>query len=180
MYRIDKDGQGAGGLMCPPGHPNLFYVAKMYTGPRGRKVIGWSSIDSVLDDPDASEGVKRTVRRILDSAKLTCSEDWLRQVYGYFRHSYAPESLTRNVSESISDRSDSLPPERHLAVLCVREYFPDHQPRLDLITDPGKGYGSWPCTKCGAKVQYEARIDAHAVYDTRKAECPNGGTHTID
>jgi hypothetical protein len=86
---------------------------------------------------------------------------------------------------------DPIDPERHLAVLCIREYFPDHTPRLDLIDNPGKGHGSYPCTKCGEKVQYEAKFDkltkvstrvsgggmTHWSYDT---ECPEGGDHTTE
>jgi hypothetical protein len=86
---------------------------------------------------------------------------------------------------------DPIDPERHLAVLCIREYFPDHEPRLDLIANPGKGYGSYPCTKCGERVQYEARLDKLAVVTTRivpgegtvwsrVAECSKGGDHTTD
>ena len=78
----------------------------------------------------------------------------------------------------------SLPPEHHLGYLCVREYFPDHQPRLNLIADPGHGYGAGTCSKCGQRVQYEARHDALCVvtsgarwrYDP---DCPRGGQHEI-
>ena len=66
----------------------------------------------------------------------------------------------------------------------MREYFPDHQPREDLIADPGTGYGSWPCVKCGKRVQYEARVNgfAEAVPSARNGlnyvtECPAGGQH---
>ena len=86
---------------------------------------------------------------------------------------------------------EPIDPNRHLAVLCVREYFPDHEPRLDLIVNPGKGYGSCPCTKCGETVQYEAKFDKLTKVTTRiipgegtkwtyQTECPEGGDHTID
>ena len=76
---------------------------------------------------------------------------------------------------------EPIDPERHLAVLTVRHYFPDHTPRLDLIADPGKGYGSWPCTKCGERVQYEAKFDKLARFTDRSDDpgCPQGGDHTI-
>lgn len=84
---------------------------------------------------------------------------------------------------------EPLDPARHLAVLCVQEYFPDHEPRLDLIENPGKGYDAQPCAKCGGKVQYEAKFDALTVVSTRivpgegtvwtyGVECPSGGGHT--
>lgn len=86
---------------------------------------------------------------------------------------------------------EPIDPARHLAVLTVREYFPDHEPRLDLIADPGHGYGASPCTKCGEKVQYEAKFDKLAKVTTRmdgrgmthwtyETDCPEGGDHTTD
>lgn len=59
-----------------------------------------------------------------------------------------------------------MDPERHAAVACIREYFPNHTPRLDLIADPGDGYGSRTCTVCDKRVQYEAKFDALAVVTT--------------
>lgn len=73
----------------------------------------------------------------------------------------------------------SLPAERHAAVAMVREYFPEHRPSLDLIADPGKGYGSYPCGKCGKSVQYEARCDGLAVYGSNDTACSEGGLHRI-
>jgi hypothetical protein len=86
---------------------------------------------------------------------------------------------------------EPINPERHLAVLCIREYFPDHEIRHDLIADPGNGYGSWPCMKCGERVQYDAKTDKLAVVTTRTVpgegtvwsrvtECSAGGDHTTD
>jgi hypothetical protein len=182
LYAISHDGHGSGGFMCPPGHWNHEYTLNGYYG--GRRKANADSISGIgyalEEDSGASESVKERVRRIMDAATLTDSDMWERSVYGYFRYSYAPENGDRNVSNAISDHSDSLPAERHLAVLCIREYFPDHEPRLDLIADPGKGYGSYPCVKCGERVQYEARFDAlafvkpHGGYGT---ECPRGGKH---
>jgi len=150
------------------------------------------SIDYALtDEADASEEVKAQVRAILASAETTPSEAWVRNVYGYFRSMYAPESGSRNVSEAVSDRDNTLPPERHLGYLTVKEYFPTHEPRTDLIADPGKGYGAYPCVKCGQTVQYEARYDAHVTVSTRVAagcgtvweygkDCPQGGAHSVE
>jgi hypothetical protein len=86
---------------------------------------------------------------------------------------------------------EHIDPARHLAVMCIREYFPDHEPRTELIATPGNGYGARACTKCGEKVQYEAKFDAHVTVSTRMdgsgmthwtygKECPQGGAHTID
>lgn len=86
---------------------------------------------------------------------------------------------------------EPIDPARHLAVLMVRKYFPDHVARLDLIDNPGTAYGSRPCTKCGERVQYEAKFDKLAKITTRVdgtgmthwtygTECPSGGDHTTD
>ncbi|MEV7675031.1 hypothetical protein [Streptomyces sp. NPDC088752] len=100
---------------------------------------------------------------------------------------FVPERVTAT-PPAIPEQID---PARHLAVMCIREYFPDHEPRTELIENPGKGYGAHPCTKCGQKVQYEAKFDAHAVVTTRMdgtgmthwsydTECPEGGAHTVE
>lgn len=81
-------------------------------------------------------------------------------------------------------------PETHAAVTHIRRYVPDHAPRVDLITNPGKGYGSHPCDTCGERVQYEERKDALCVVTTRLSgsgitrwsyneTCTNGGPHTV-
>lgn len=219
LYEIINNGQGAGGLMCPPGHPNHSYVVYGYWGGRVKPVNGpdmVSNIGYLIKDEnnDVPAGVKAQAQKIMADAKLVCSEAWVRHVYSYFRNSYSPDGVNRNVSASISankcvcrcgdeflgERSLSrhlethnrshypvttpLPPAtHHLGYLCVREYFPDHEPREDLIADPGNGYGNHPCAKCGLHVQYESRKDALCVVIsgpsrwTYNAECPEGGNH---
>lgn len=190
-YRIAKD-SGTGGFMCPPGHWNHTYSLNEYSSPQGRVVQGISVIECALaEDAEVAPAIVATVQRIMANATLVESEAWVRNVYGYFKSMYAPESGDRNVSKAISDRTNALPPERHLATLYIREYFPDHKPRVDLILDPGKGFGNWPCDKCGNRVQYEAKFDAYAIVSTDIApgqgvhwqygtECPEGGKHTVD
>lgn len=85
---------------------------------------------------------------------------------------------------------EPMDPERHAAVAFIRTYFPDHTPRLDLILDPGKGYGLYLCTKCGERVRYEAKFDKMTKGDTQvdgagvkhwtyENGCPQGGDHTV-
>lgn len=232
LYIIKRDGHGSGGFLCPPGHPNHFYTVEGYYGGKVKPVSGPDSIgalDSLIADEygDVPAHVKADAQRIMDSAQLTCSEAWVRSVYGYFRNSYSPDGTDRNVSHAISTGKlrcqcgadfwnrrglDShlaghqagvtafgvtavitpghgeaaplrLPADHHLGYLCVREYFPDHQPRTDLIADPGRGYGSYPCDKCGTRVQYEARYDAWCVVQTMPwkwtPDCPEGGHHQV-
>jgi len=231
LYVIKRDGQGSGGFLCPPGHPNHFYAVEGYWGGRVKPVTGpdlIAGLDYLItnEDSDVPADVQARAQRIMDSAELTCSEAWVRNVYGYFRNSYSPDGEDRNVSHAVSTGKlhcrcgeefwngkglaahlsrhqtaftafgvsvpvapghgqvyPPLPPaEHHLGYLCVREYFPEHTPRLDLIADPGQGYGSYPCLKCGKRVQYEARVDgfAEVIPGARwryVIECPAGGQH---
>lgn len=177
-WRINKDGRGMGGLMCPPGHWNHLYMVERWVGGRTQDYEGWANLDQAVDDTSLPATIRGQARRIRETTELVCSERWLRHTYGYFRNCYAPEDLDRNVSNAIIPKAgeEIPPPERHLAVLCVRAHFPEHEPRLDLIADPGRGYGSWACTKCDQPVQYEARWDKLVVYPTG-LECPKGGDH---
>lgn len=321
FYKImSGDKGGSGSFLCPPGHPRHSYSLYEYESPRHRIECGIGAIDNALtDEADASPAIRRAVQKIMDEAVLVPSEMWIRHTYGYFRDSYAPETLDRNVSNAIThspaaiaaaaarkaladafevpgklytteirplpwieeggrgvadsnsyrdgskkpmraarrgyevtakadgtrvyvyaladdgtrygavstllryadalteagfvnvkiqDPQDTgtafvpervtadnpvlierIDPKRHLAVLCIREYFPDHEPRLDLIGDPGQGYGAHPCTKCGTRVQYEARLDKMAEVSTRMVGamthwtrnplCPEGGDHEV-
>ena len=226
VFRIVRTGQGMGGFMAPPGHPDHFYEVRGYW-PRGDRAVNvarrreadsYGSLSGVLEN-DRNEypaSVQDQAQRIMDRAELVCSEAWVQQVYGYFRDSYSPDGIDRNVSNAISSgklhcncgedfynrrgldyhlehgpvtggphfeiAKPHPPAEHHLGYLCVRSYFPDHTPRTDLITDPGKGYGSYPCDKCGKRVQYEARQDALAEVLpggrwSVSTECPAGGKH---
>lgn len=294
---------GSGSFLCPPGHPRYSYSLWEYESPRHRIECGIGAIDNALtDEADASPALRRAVQKIMDEAELVPSEMWIRHVYDYFRDSYAPENLDRNVSNAITHnpakivvnatrkaladtyknndsfmddpnycdgskrpmraarrgyevtgkrdgsevfvyaladdgtrygalhlledhaetltdngftdvriepvqrrdgefipervratvpvKVDRIDPGRHLAVLCIREYFPDHEPRLDLIEDPGNGHGGGKCGKCGARVQYEARVDklcevttrvdgTGMTHWTRNPECPKGGDHEV-
>lgn len=97
--------------------------------------------------------------------------------------------IPERVRAAVPVKIERIDPNRHLAVLCIREYFPDHEPRLDLIDDPGDGYGASPCVKCGDRVQYEARLDklckvttrmvGMMTHWTRDPECPKGGDHEV-
>jgi len=215
LYTIKRDGQGSGGFLCPPGHPNHEYVLKGYYGGRVKRDADlYASIELALDPAeDIPESVREHARRIMSEANLVCSVAWVKSVYGYFRNSYSLDGADRNVSHAVIFRPGCrhverhrpckagpddgvhtganvpgwhkwdpaiIPPaEHHLGYLCVKSYFPEHTPILDLIESGSpRGYGSYPCLKCDQRVQYEARYDAHVVYP-RGVECPKGGRHEI-
>lgn len=83
------------------------------------------------------------------------------------RHEPMTDTHASRIVADLSSPPTPMDPERHAAVACIREYFPGHAPRLDLIADPGDGYGSRTCAACGKRVQYEAKFDALAVVSTR-------------
>lgn len=156
---------GTGGFLCPPGHPAHTY--SVIQGPvRNPRVV--ESVEAAINDPDVPGDIKSRVRSIMSRAVLIESEHWLRMVYGYFRSMYVPESGSRNASDLIVDTSGQLPAERSAAVAMIREFFPGHAPRVDLIRaaldKSMKLYGSYPCAHCGERVQYEPRTDSYSPF----------------
>lgn len=168
----------SGNFLCPPGHPNHRWEvrgassrAKLTTDP---DFIG--SVENVAANWSMPAGIRKDAQKKLDEAQLVCSELWLRYVYGYFRNCYSPDGTDRNVQVMI----DAGPPEHHLGYLMVKRYFPDAEPRLDLIADSSGGYGARKCAKCGTKLQYEASVDAFAEAITARLDCPSGGQHSTN
>lgn len=177
-FRFKRDARRAlGGFLMPPGHPNHEYYVAEYVSPRGRRELGTYALDSVIDSEWIPAPVRARAQRILDGAELRCSELWVRDVYGYFRDMYLPESGSTNVSDMVSDSAHALPVDRHAAVAFVRRFFPDHEARTDLIADASYCYGAYACVKCGKSVQYSARLDAYAPYGVPSAVCESGGVH---
>jgi hypothetical protein len=163
-WHITRTGHGQGSFLCPPGHPA--HVYSVIEGPANNPRTSMS-IESAAQEDWVPQHIRERAAKIIANATLIESEGWLRHVYGYFRSMYLPESGERNVSTLLSAKRDELPDERHAAVAAVREYFPDHAPRADLIADSYTGrklYGSYPCVHCAEAVQYEARVDGLAVF----------------
>jgi hypothetical protein len=188
-YKIVK-GTGAGGFMSPPGDPAHLYSIESYSSNRSNaRLTGSYSIES--DAEWIPQHIRDRARKILESATRTPSELWIRNVYGYFRNMWTADGRAWSTTDAIkSGRPEGAPIEWHAAVVHVRRHFPDHEPRAELIDDPGNGYGAYPCDKCGQRVQYEAHLDALAVVSTRMsgsgitqwsyvADCPEGGAHVV-
>ncbi|WP_189112229.1 hypothetical protein [Pilimelia terevasa] len=180
-----------GGFLSPPGDPAHTYRVVTYAGPRSNKAIGLAGLSYAADAANSwiPEHVRRHAQQLIRDADRTPSELWVRHVYGYFRNMWTHDGRPwQSVSSLISGRPVDAPEDHHAACVFVRQFFPDHQPRTDLIADPGKGYGSCPCTKCGQRVQYEARHDVLCVVTTRltgsgitiwsySSVCGAGGKH---
>jgi hypothetical protein len=167
----------SGSFLTPPGHPMHFHHVEDGPAKNPNLIAG---LDYALGDPygDVPVDLQARVRALYDATTLVDSELWQRMVYGYFRNCYSPDGTNRDVGDAIIDPTRSLPPERHLAFLAVKTYFPDAEPRLDLIASGGD-YGTKKCTKCGATLQYEAKVDAFAEAITAATACPSGGAHEV-
>lgn len=191
----------AGSFLCPPGHPNHFHHIE--AGRRDDPDL-FAGLDYALrpDSDDVPESIRARVQKMFDDAQLVCSEDWVRSIYAYFRNCYSPDGKDRNTSRALivgqpwyvdkGSRYDTLNrsdealaaddprviPTHHLAYLMVRSYFPDHEPRLDLIETP-PAWGQKPCIKCGTNLQYEAAVDGWAIPITDVRDCPQGGLHEV-
>jgi hypothetical protein len=126
-YEIIRHEGGMGSDLCPPGHPNYTHLVRFGPGDEA----GMCSVGYAVTAAHIPAACREQARQLIAGAALAETEEWLREVYGRFRWSYAPED--GDVRDAILDCSCSLPPDRHLAVLWVRRHFPGHQPRTDLI-----------------------------------------------
>lgn len=132
---------GCGCLGEPPNHPR-YEVMPVYTRygnspPDGQPQYYLNRIGfDYLDEVDALfEPLPYQHPRV---------QAWERDQYSYFRTCYSPDGLTRDVSKCIIDTTNKEQAEHHLAYLAVKIYYPEAEPRLDLIEKPpiyGKGGG---------------------------------------
>lgn len=189
VYKIVK-GSGGGGFLHPPGDPAHAYSIVSYSSNRrNARETGFYGLDSTAEW--LPKHIRDRAREILDRASREPSELWIRSVYGYFRNMWTTDGVMwTSVADLVSSRPEDAPADWHAATVYVRKWFPDHEARTDLIVDPGKGYGSYPCDRCGKRVQYESRFDALTVVTTRsrpgggtdwayEADCIGGGKHEV-
>lgn len=162
--RIGKEGagrwflvrEGMGGFLDPPGAISHDWSLEFWRGPNSKEAEESYGLSAALGESYIPEPIKARIRAHIEAHdRPEMTEEWVRSVYAYFRHCYSPDGEDRNVSRCDivkpnpdgdgyvwgtfgRDRVTDEPPpaERHLAYLCVREHFPDHTPRLDLIAAP--------------------------------------------
>jgi hypothetical protein len=143
------------------------------------------------------DGTDRNVSNAISSSKLHCKcgeEFWSQRALNLHidlerGRARGPKGRPARGNAGHYEIAVPTPPaEHHLGYLCVKGYFPEHTPRLDLIEGDGSGYGSRPCIKCGENVQYEARHDGWAKVRTTVTGlwggtdpvCPkDGGKHEV-
>jgi hypothetical protein len=146
--------EGMGGFLNPPGDAEHTYSVAEYRGSRSTEAESMMSLRGALAESWVPEPVKAVARRKLAECKGEATEGWLRDVYRHFRNCYSPDGENRNASDCLIVKASpdgngfvlgsfgkdgwmaELPPaDHHLAVMYVRQFFPDHEPRTDLILD---------------------------------------------
>lgn len=157
---------------------------------RGYEVTATRDGSEVFVYALADDGTRYGALHLLEDHAETLTDNGFADVRIEDPQNKGGQFVPERVRATVPVKIERIDPNRQLAVLCIREYFPDHEPRLDLIDDPGKGYGAWPCTKCGEKVQYEARLNKWArvttrmvgamTHWTRNPQCAEGGDHEVD
>lgn len=174
-YKIVSGGMGS--FLCPPGHPN--HTRHVMEKAGNHREVGSMAIDSATRYDYLPEAIRDRAQRLIDNATMVESDLWVRSVYGYFRNMWTADGRMWERADNLNvGRPDGAPDDWHAAPLYIRQYFPDHAVRADLIASPGKGYGSYPCDKCGTAVQYEPSADKLAPYGGTP-ECPEGGDHVV-
>ena len=122
----------------------------------------------------ADDGTRYSAKHLADYAEALEASDVFTDVA---KQVHPEDPLLDRIVATLTDPPQPMAPERHSAVAAVREYFPDHEPRLDLIANPKPTAGL--CEKCGKQVQYEAKL-RKLVTGTRwpyNTECTDGGDH---
>lgn len=177
----------AGGSTPAGENPENFRqgVTALYGKRRGWEITAAPDATRVYVYALADDGSRYSADHLAQYAEALDASDEFTSV----TVSAHPEDSTLDrVVAVLADPPQPMDPERHSAVACIREYFPDHTPRLDLIGNPKPTCG--PCEKCGQKVQYEGKLGKLAAVRTRvdgrgvthwsySTECSSdGGDHT--
>jgi hypothetical protein len=149
-----EDERGQGGFLAPPGHASHSLRVEEYRGSRSSESESSLSVDSALTEEWVPSALKVAICKAMAQYEAQCTEDWVQSIYSYFGNCYSPDGVNRNVSDCLIVKAneggfgyvtgpfgadgwlESLPPaEHHLGYLYVKQYFPEHTPRTDLIED---------------------------------------------
>ena len=135
---------GMGGFLNPPGNAEHLYSI---SEERGGHEVGSYSLGAAAQSDWLPATVRMRAQRKLEQRPGESSEQWIQSVYNYFRGCYSPDGIDRNASKCIIPKGDhAMPNEWHLAVLHIRQWFPDHEVRVDLIANNGP-LGAWSKSK---------------------------------
>ena len=129
--------EGMGGFLNPPGDAEYNWSVRSVRSGRDN----YSSLRYALTEP-YYVSIKADIERKLVENPPQFTTDWEQQVYAYFRNCYSPDGTERNVSVCVITspwyNCPRFNPRFHLAYLHIKKFFPDYEPNLDLIDNPGK------------------------------------------
>lgn len=156
-YRLQKD-PGCGCHMDPPGFPTYFlqsvYTSTGNSPPRTAKadeVIAFEDKLYITSTPGWVAGDtwdtrhkkrEQRMRRLWLPLPINHPRviAWIRVCYLYFGGMYVPESGSTNSAKL----EHSGPPERYRPFTYVREFYPEHELDVDLMTRrPERHEGDW-------------------------------------
>lgn len=130
---------GAGGFLNPPNDAEHSFSIQEFRGGDKMRIC---SLRYASEDNYLPRQVKAAAVRCIKAHKGNVNdENWIASVYNYFRNCYSPDGINRSLSDCIvATELSKYPPEWHLAYLFIKQFDPEHTPRLDLISaDPGYG-----------------------------------------
>jgi len=123
-FRIVNSGMG--GLLNPPGDAEHNWSIQTF----GRHGNGDEySLRYALKSDYIPEHIKQQIRDLFAANPPQLTEEWVRDCYKYFKNCYSPDGKQRLISKLVREG----PPEYHAAHLHIVQFFPDYQPRLDLL-----------------------------------------------
>lgn len=130
--------EGMGCFLNPPGDAEHKYSI---IEERGGHAVGFYSLRSAIKETWIPNRVNLLANRLIKKCHPVPDPLWIAEVYNYFENCYAPDDLDQSISNCIVDPMNTLPAERHLAVLHIREWFPDYPIRYEFLD--GAPFGSW-------------------------------------
>jgi len=137
-------GQGMGGFLNPPGHPehtrSVETDLRRRPENRGRLSLSYAVTCEWLD-----AGIRARAKAILDHWQtndrlclgLPEMQDWIKQVLGYFRGCYVGQDKQGNPSwnaDSLRINKDADPvlnADLHAGVHFIRKYYPEYVPTAE-------------------------------------------------
>ena len=126
--------KGVGSFLEPPNHPR-YEAQGIYTGHGNDPPAAQMQIYYRGRGYRTIEGLDRQFKPLPYTHQLV--KLWEEDLYAYMSTCYSQDGIDRNVSNAkCGVKPGGMPPERHLAYLAVKKYYPEAKPRLDLIKTP--------------------------------------------
>jgi hypothetical protein len=121
--------KGMGGFLNPPeqAEHNFSIIEK-----RGGHEVGSYSLTGAIKESWIPQEVKSIAKQYLNKYPGIITEDWIKEVYKYFRYCYSKDGINRSVSDCIIDK-ENKEPKKHLGYLFIKEFDNNHNVRTDLL-----------------------------------------------